>query len=46
MNIEYFLTQKIRKTKGKTFSASVINIGITSIAIGVAAIMLSFSVLF
>ncbi|WP_341225021.1 FtsX-like permease family protein [uncultured Arcticibacterium sp.] len=46
MNIEYFLAQKIRKTKGKTFSASVINIGITSIAIGVAAIMLSFSVLF
>lgn len=46
MNTEYFLAQKIRKTKGKTFSSSVINIGITSIAIGVAAIMLSFSVLF
>ncbi|AWV98408.1 ABC transporter permease [Arcticibacterium luteifluviistationis] len=45
MNTEYFLAQKIRKTKGKTFSSSVINIGITSIAIGVAAIMLSFSVL-
>ncbi|MFT4734149.1 MAG: lipoprotein-releasing system permease protein, partial [Arcticibacterium sp.] len=45
MNTEYFLAQKIRKTKGKTFSSSVINIGITSIAIGVAAIILSFSVL-
>ena len=45
MNTEYFLSQKIRKTKGKTFSSSVINIGITSIAIGVAAIILSFSIL-
>jgi lipoprotein-releasing system permease protein len=45
MNTEYLLAQKIRKTKGKTFSSSVINIGITSIAIGVAAIILSFSVL-
>ncbi|MFT5884442.1 MAG: lipoprotein-releasing system permease protein [Arcticibacterium sp.] len=45
MNTEYFLAQKIRKTKGKTFSSSVINIGITSIAIGVAAIILSFSIL-
>jgi lipoprotein-releasing system permease protein len=45
MNTEYFLARKIRKTKGKTFSSSVINIGITSIAIGVAAIILSFSIL-
>jgi len=45
MKIEYFLARKIRKTKDKTFSSSVINIGITSIAIGVAAIILSFSVL-
>jgi lipoprotein-releasing system permease protein len=45
MNTEYFLAKKIRKTKGKTFSSSVINIGITSIAIGVAAIILSFSIL-
>ena len=45
MNTESFLAKKIRKTKGKTFSSSVINIGITSIAIGVAAIILSFSIL-
>ncbi|UBM59439.1 ABC transporter permease [Marinilongibacter aquaticus] len=45
MNTELFLAQKIRKTKGKTFSSSVIAIGTASIAIGVAAILLSFSVL-
>ncbi|MGR3809499.1 ABC transporter permease [Jiulongibacter sp. NS-SX5] len=45
MKTELFLAQKIRKTKGKTFSSSVINIGIASIAIGVSAIIISFSVL-
>ncbi|MCR9065836.1 MAG: ABC transporter permease [Cytophagales bacterium] len=45
MKIELFLAQKIRKTKGKTFSSSVITIGVASIAIGVASILISFSVL-
>lgn len=45
MNTELFLAQKLRKTKGKTFSSSVINIGVASIAIGVAAVLISFSVL-
>jgi lipoprotein-releasing system permease protein len=45
MKTELFLARKIRKTKGKTFSSSVITIGIASVAIGVAAVIISFSVL-
>lgn len=45
MKTELFLARKIRKTKGKTFSSSVIHIGVASVAIGVAAIIISFSVL-
>lgn len=45
MNKELFLAYKIRKTKGESFSASVFNIGIASVAIGVAALILSFFIL-
>ena len=46
MNTELFLAQKIRKTKGKTFSSTVITIGVASIAVGITAIILSFAILF
>ncbi len=45
MKTAFFLAQKLRKTKGKTFSSSVIHIGVASVAIGIAAVLISFSVL-
>ncbi len=45
MKIVNFLANKVRNTKNQAFSSTVIKVGIASVAIGVAVILLSFSVL-
>lgn len=46
MNLIYFLATKIRKTKSSSFSSTVVKVGVASIAIGVATMILAFSVLY
>lgn len=45
MNISLFIARRIQHTQGKSFSSTVTNIGVTSIAIGVAVIIVSFAIL-
>lgn len=46
MNLIYFLASKIRKTKSSSFTSTVVKVGVASIAIGVATMILAFSVLY
>lgn len=46
MNLIYFLASKIRKTESSSFSSTVVKVGIASIAIGVATMILAFAVLY
>lgn len=45
MNISLFIARRIQHTTGKSFSATVSNIGIASIAIGLAVMIVSFAIL-
>ncbi|MES2732284.1 MAG: FtsX-like permease family protein [Bacteroidota bacterium] len=45
MNLPYFIAQRIRQTKVASFSSTVARIGVASIAIGLAVMMISFAVL-
>jgi lipoprotein-releasing system permease protein len=46
MNLPNFIAQRIRKTKTKSFSSTVTRIGVGSVAVGVATLLISFAVLF
>lgn len=46
MNVVYFLAGKIRNSLTTSFSSTVVKVGVASIAIGVATMILAFSVLF
>ncbi len=46
MNLPYFISQRIRKPKSDTFSATVTKLGITSIAVGIAVMIVAFMILF
>jgi lipoprotein-releasing system permease protein len=46
MNLIYFLASKIRKTESSSFSSTVVKVGVASIAIGVATMIIAFSVLY
>lgn len=45
MNLEKLLANKIRKVEGQAFSATVLKVGIISVALGVAVVLISFAVL-
>jgi len=46
MNFPYFISQRIQNTKTSSFSGTVTKIGIGSIAVGLAVMILAFAVLF
>ncbi len=46
MNLPYFISQRIRNPKSDTFSATVTKLGIASIAVGIAVMIIAFMVLF
>jgi lipoprotein-releasing system permease protein len=46
LNLPYFISQRIRKPKLTTFSATVTKLGIASIAVGIAVMILAFMILF
>ena len=46
MNFPYFISQRIQNTKTSSFSGTVTKIGVGSIAIGLAVMILAFAVLF
>ncbi|MFC5407982.1 ABC transporter permease [Larkinella bovis] len=46
MNVPFFIAQRIRHTPTASFSATVTKVGIASIAIGLASIIVAFAVLF
>jgi lipoprotein-releasing system permease protein len=45
MNLEKLLASKIRSTKGQAFSSTVLKVGVISVALGVAVVLISFAVL-
>jgi lipoprotein-releasing system permease protein len=45
MNISYFIANRIRKSKGQSFSRVIVKVGVLSVAITVSVIVLSFFVL-
>ncbi len=45
MNISLFIARRIQHTTGKSFSATVASIGIASIAMGLAVMIISFAIL-
>lgn len=46
MNIAVYLANKIQNTRNQTFSSLIIKVGIASVALGLSALLISFSVLF
>jgi lipoprotein-releasing system permease protein len=46
LNLPYFISQRIRKPKSDTFSATVTKLGIASIAVSIAVMIIAFMVLF
>jgi lipoprotein-releasing system permease protein len=46
LNLPYFISQRIRKPKSSSFSATVTKLGIASIAVGIAVMIIAFMVLF
>ena len=46
MNFPYFISQRIQNTKTSSFSGTVTKIGVGSIAVGLAVMILAFAVLF
>ncbi|GAB3899349.1 FtsX-like permease family protein [Larkinella knui] len=46
MNVPFFIARRIRHTPTTSFSATVTKVGIASIAIGLASIIIAFAVLF
>ncbi|MGA0556504.1 ABC transporter permease [Larkinella sp. VNQ87] len=46
MNVPFFIARRIRHTTSTSFSATVTKVGIASIAIGLASIIIAFAVLF
>ncbi|GAB3919986.1 ABC transporter permease [Larkinella terrae] len=46
MNVPFFIARRIRHTPTSSFSATVTKVGIASIAIGLASIIVAFAVLF
>jgi lipoprotein-releasing system permease protein len=46
MNLSYFIANRIRNSKGQSFSRIIVKVGISSVAIAVSVIVLSFFVLF
>lgn len=46
MNVPFFIARRIRHTSKTSFSATVTKVGIASIAIGLASIIVAFAVLF
>ncbi|QHT71609.1 ABC transporter permease [Rhodocytophaga rosea] len=45
MNIALFIARRIQHTQGKSFSSTVARIGVASIAIGIAVMIVSFAIL-
>lgn len=45
MNLSYFIAQRIRQTKIASFSSTVARIGVASIAIGLAVMIVAFAIL-
>ncbi len=45
MNVAAFIAKKIRYTEGETFSATVAKIGVASVALGLAVMIISFAIL-
>lgn len=45
MNVSFFIGKKIRKTDGESFSSTVTNIAISSIAVGLFVMIISFAIL-
>lgn len=45
MNLSYFIAQRIRQTKVASFSSTVARIGVASIAIGLAVMLIAFAIL-
>jgi lipoprotein-releasing system permease protein len=45
MNISYFIANRIRKSKGQSFSRVIVKVGVLSVAITISVIILSFFVL-
>jgi len=46
MNFPYFISQRIQNTQNSSFSSTVTKIGVGSIAVGLAVMILAFAVLF
>jgi lipoprotein-releasing system permease protein len=46
MNFPYFISQRIQNTKTSSFSGTVTKIGVGSIAVGLAVMILAFAILF
>lgn len=45
MNVSAFIAQRIRHTEGQSFSATVAKIGVASVALGLAVMIVSFAIL-
>lgn len=45
MNISYFIANRIRKSKGQSFSRVIVKVGVLSVAITISVIIISFFVL-
>lgn len=45
MNLPRFISQRIQKTKSESFTSTVVKVGIASIAIGLAVMIISFAIL-
>ncbi|PLK43017.1 FtsX-like permease family protein [Emticicia sp. TH156] len=45
MNLPRFISQRIQKTKSESFTSTVVKVGIASIAIGLAVMIISFGIL-
>ncbi|MFD1143504.1 ABC transporter permease [Larkinella insperata] len=46
MNVPFFIARRIRHTPTESFSATVTKVGVASIAIGLASVIIAFAVLF
>jgi lipoprotein-releasing system permease protein len=46
MNLSFFIAQRLRKSRGKSFTATVGKIGVASIAVGLAVMIVAFSIFF
>jgi lipoprotein-releasing system permease protein len=45
MNLSRFISQRIQKTKSESFTSTVVKVGVASIAIGLAVMIISFAIL-